>query len=568
MENLTGMQFGAYQIIAPLGEGGMAAVYKAYQPATERHVALKVLPRHFAKDAQFSERFQREAKFVAQLQHPHILPVFDYGQSDDYTYIVMPFIQGGTLTGLLKGQPLSLSYIRQVISQIGDALNYAHAHGLVHRDVKPSNILVDESGNCLLTDFGLARMVEDSVKLTTSGTLMGTPAYMSPEQGAGQEIDARSDIYSLGVVLYEMATGRVPFRAETPLAVVFKHIQDPLPSARSINPALPEAVELVILKALSKSPADRYQTAGEMVRAIQAAIPEDVPTIFSKASPGKVSLPQDVKTTTIPVLPHAKTALPVWLCVAMGIMAVILIGGAGIILGRGIPTVGQSPSPTAVAGSALAINVSATPTIPVLPTSTIPMSPTPTASATALPTPITLFQENFEDNDPLAFIYLADGTWKRVSDEAGNHVYEIDNRTGSMYPQIRFGSPYWKDYTLEYRTRFLDFTSSNAALFSTLRTQDLGWYIPNLTTGSVAIFYHQPNPSSDDVLEFKPFNASEGIWYSIRVEAYGEHLQMFLDDSLMVDVTDGRVGQGDITLGVGPWTYGQFDDIRVTAPGK
>jgi serine/threonine protein kinase len=273
MEDLTGRQFGQYQIVASLGEGGMAAVYKAYQPAMERFVAVKVLPRHMAS-AEFVIRFRREARMLAQLQHPHILPVFDYGEADDYPYIVMPFVHSGTMADILHTRRLSFLEVRRIMTQIGDALSYAHARGMIHRDIKPSNILIDERGNCLLTDFGLARMVQGSTQLTTSGTIMGTPAYMSPEQGAGSNVDHRSDIYSLGIILYEVVTGRVPFTAETPVAVVFKHIQDPLPSARKFNPDLPEGVELVLLKALAKSPDDRYQTVDDFVHAIQKVIPD------------------------------------------------------------------------------------------------------------------------------------------------------------------------------------------------------------------------------------------------------------------------------------------------------
>ncbi|HXQ38971.1 MAG TPA: serine/threonine-protein kinase, partial [Anaerolineales bacterium] len=252
MEDLTGKQFGQYQVVAPLGEGGMAAVYKAYQPAMERYVAIKVLPRHMSSSEEFIARFRREAKMLAQLQHVHILSVFDYGEEDGYPYIVMPFVPSGTLADVLQGKRLSLSEVRRILTQIGDALSYAHTRGMVHRDIKPSNILVDERGNCLLTDFGLARMTEVSTKITTSGAVMGTPAYMSPEQGTGSNIDQRSDIYSLGIILYEMVTGRVPYTAETPVAVVFKHLQDPLPSVRKYNANLPEAVELVLLKTLAK----------------------------------------------------------------------------------------------------------------------------------------------------------------------------------------------------------------------------------------------------------------------------------------------------------------------------
>lgn len=274
MEDLTGRQLGPYQIVASLGEGGMAAVYKAYHPAMERYVALKVLPRHFASDPQFVIRFKQEARVLAQLQHSHILPVFDFGEADGYTYLVMPFIKSGTLADVLKGEPLPWGQIRQIITQVGGALNYAHERGLVHRDVKPSNVLFDESGHFLLTDFGLAKILASNETLTESGAILGTPSYMSPEQGLGLTSDGRSDIYSLGVILYELVTGRTPYKAETPMAVMIKHISDPLPPPTKFNPDLPEALEAVILKALAKNPEDRYPTAGALVKAFDEAVAE------------------------------------------------------------------------------------------------------------------------------------------------------------------------------------------------------------------------------------------------------------------------------------------------------
>jgi serine/threonine protein kinase len=261
-----------YQIVTPLGEGGMAAVYKAYQFSVDRYVALKVLPRHFADDPQFIQRFDQEAKVLAGLQHPHILPVHDYGHAESYAYIVMPLLAGGDLADLLSTRRCTLEEIGRIISQVGDALDYAHSQGIVHRDVKPSNILIDQRGNCLLSDFGLAKLLEGNSSLTGSGYMIGTPSYMSPEQGMGQTLDGRSDIYALGVILYEMVTGQVPYRAETPMAVVFKHIQDPLPPPSKIDPSIPEALERVILKSLAKKPEDRFATPGDMVKALRAAI--------------------------------------------------------------------------------------------------------------------------------------------------------------------------------------------------------------------------------------------------------------------------------------------------------
>ncbi len=269
MEDLTGRELGPYRVVSALGDGGMARVYQAFQPAVNRYIALKVLPRQFSADPQFFQRFQREANLVARLQHPHIVPVFDFGESDGYAFLVMPLIRGGTLASLLR---LPLTETVRVIRQVAAALDYAHANGVTHRDIKPSNILIDEWGNYLLADFGIARMAESATTLTQAGSLLGTPAYMSPEQAKGEAVGSASDIYSLGIVLYELLTGRVPFQAETPVAVALQHVCAPLPRPRRFNPALTPAQEAVVLKALARRPTDRFASAGALAQAFSAAV--------------------------------------------------------------------------------------------------------------------------------------------------------------------------------------------------------------------------------------------------------------------------------------------------------
>jgi len=271
MASLTGKTLGSYRILEQIGRGGMATVYKAYQPSLDRYIAMKILPPQLSLESGFSKRFRREAHSVAKLEHPHILAVHDFGQEEDLSYIVMPYVDAGTLKDLM-GQPLDPLQIVDLISQIAEALDYAHQHGIVHRDIKPSNVLLDRGEWVLLTDFGLARMMESSEQITATGVGVGTPDYMSPEQGKGEKFDHRSDVYSLGIVLYEMLTGGVPFHAETPMAVVLKHIYEPLPLPREINPEIPKGVERVVLKALAKAPDDRYQTAGDLAQALQTAI--------------------------------------------------------------------------------------------------------------------------------------------------------------------------------------------------------------------------------------------------------------------------------------------------------
>ncbi len=269
--DLVGTTLGQYHIVEAIGHGGMAVVYKAQQPALDRFVAIKVLLPHQADTPEFRERFTREAKAVAQLNHPNILPIIDYGQSADLNYIVMKYVAGGTLADRLK-HPIDLATTARLIAQIAAALDHAHQRGILHRDVKPSNVLLDEGEWVQLADFGLAKMLISEQDLTTSGLSMGTPAYLSPEQGQGLPCDHHSDIYSLGVIAYEMIAGRLPFTAETPMGVIIKHIYDQPPSPRGLNPQLSEAIEAVLLKGLAKPIEQRYHSAGELATALQLAI--------------------------------------------------------------------------------------------------------------------------------------------------------------------------------------------------------------------------------------------------------------------------------------------------------
>ncbi len=359
----------------------------------DRLVAIKILPKHFASDPHFVLRFRREAKILSELQHPHILPVFDFGESDGYTYIVMPYIKGGTLLDQLRGRPLPLAQIRTVISQVGDALDCAHEHGLVHRDVKPSNVLVDERGNCLLSDFGLAKVVEGPDHLTTSGVIVGTPLYMSPEQCMGEKPDLRSDVYSLGVILYEMAAGRPPFRAETPMGVVFKHVNDPLPPARSFNPEVLPGLERVLDRALAKDPRQRFQTARDLVWSVQAVTPEPVTTV---AAPPAAEQPTIVAGAPPAAAPRGR---PVGGGVSRRPLLLALGGAALLVICAGLWALSQL-GPTGLPGLAAWWATAS-------PSPTRPLTTTPTVAASATPRPATATQAPTRTPSPSATATIA-----------------------------------------------------------------------------------------------------------------------------------------------------------------
>jgi len=331
-----GMSLGRYTILGIVGRGGMASVYKAHHAALDRTVALKVMRASLTEDPEFVERFRREARAIARLEHPNIVQVFDFDEIDGRSVLAMQYLEGGTLKDLIVGRdaPMSMQESAQVVRGIADALDHAHGSDIIHRDVKPSNVMLTKGGRVVVTDFGIAKIVgSSSTQYTATGVGVGTPDYMSPEQGQGVPLDRRSDIYALGAVAYELLTGKVPFSAETPMAVMIKHIRDPLPPPSAFNPAITPAVESVIARAMAKLPADRYATAGEFATALEQAVRD--PT---RAAP-IVGAPA---TTT----PPPPIAVPRNVLIG-GIVAValLLLGGGALVASR----IGSEPPTPAAA---------------------------------------------------------------------------------------------------------------------------------------------------------------------------------------------------------------------------
>ncbi len=252
----------------------MGTVYLALDPLIKRQVAVKVLPQQFNHERTFRERFRREAEIIASLEHPSIVPLHDFGEHENQPFIVMRYMPGGTLNDRLQRGPLSMSRIIDIMERIAPGLDKAHVHGIVHRDLKPSNILFDADDEAYLADFGIAKVQEATAALTGSA-IIGTPAYMSPEQAQGEkDIDGRSDVYAMGIILFQMLTGRAPYIADTPMKLVVMHIMEPVPAILPVKPDLPEKIEPLISRALAKDPKDRFYTVGDMTQTLRHLITE------------------------------------------------------------------------------------------------------------------------------------------------------------------------------------------------------------------------------------------------------------------------------------------------------
>lgn len=464
-------QFGRYIIKGELGRGGMATVYHAYDPRFERDVAIKVLPREYLHEPQFRVRFEREAKTIALIEHPAIVPVYDFGEDEGQPYIVMRYMSGGSLADLIARGSLPINEVINMINRLAPALDAAHGKGIIHRDLKPGNILYDQYGNSFLSDFGIARFHQSTTTTLTGGILLGTPAYMSPEQVQGDyDIDGRSDIYSLGVILFQVLTGKVPYQADTAAKTMMMHILEPVPLVTPVNSAIPVAFDNVIEKAMAKERSERYQSTVEMAHAVVlAARGANEPTLvdepaidFSSAATvvqSEAAVPAFPKGASVArelpqpnpaqVAPGGKAEavqrpvstsprrIPSWIWVLGAVILIgILIGafssggGFSILGGKETPTVPITHTVPVIVVDSVTPSLTATSTVSPSDTPTPTNLPTHTPTATLTPLPPT------DTPTPLPQALMIGGSDK-MAFIGGNEIYLV-NLDGTELTQLTF----------------------------------------------------------------------------------------------------------------------------------
>jgi serine/threonine-protein kinase len=400
---------GRYKIKSELGQSGMATVYRAFDPVSNREVAIKMLPREMLDNLVTRARFKREIKLIASLEHPAIVPVYDVGGEDNHQpFFVMRYMAGGSLTEMIRKKRFSLRDAALVIERLAAALDHAHSKGVIHRDIKPDNVLFDTSNNPYLSDFGVAKFTESLVS-TTNQEVIGTPAYLSPEQALGEDVDRRADIYGLGAMLYEMLTGERPFGKETVIGLALQHVNDPVPNVLNLRPDLPGEVDVIIKRAMAKNRENRYSTALELAHDLNKVAYEGEPTLQ------KIPALVDRETAASPAASRAG-----WMVAGL-ILLLALAGGAYALRGQ-IPLL-SPPVPTATA-----FVTEVDPSVTPAPSETLIPEVTPTANVTVTATPTA--------GTPVPEIPPLPGGADKIAFLAGNQLYVMDTN-GENLIQVR-----------------------------------------------------------------------------------------------------------------------------------
>jgi len=552
-----GPKLPGFTILGPAGRGGMGTVFVAEQHVPRRTVALKVLTR--AADPDTLAQFRREAAVIAELEHPRIVPLYSYGEHAGQPYLVMRYLRGGSLAARLREGPAELTQGARWVDVIAEALDFAHGRGLIHRDVKPSNILLDELGNAYLSDFGIAGALADA----RAGLPTGSAAYMSPEQGKGEQVDRRADIYALAVALFESLTGEKPYSAETALGVIVRHIHDPIPSARSLNPSVPRSVDEVIQLAMAKDPGQRPQTAGEFAGLLRQALqhPEASLSLALKA-PGRArqSAGQEEAATALaaeavvppdvgqPVAAAAEAAMSrparsrrrwIWGLAVIGFVGIALAGGIG--LAAALLTSADRPRATATSP---AIRASG-PTFP--------------------PGPILLLADDF--SDPTSGFTVG-------SDADGGVEYS----DGSLRFTVLTSGVRWYSYSARVEEQDLEIEAS-AQLLSGPSLSELAilcrWSgVGDFTAlavrrdGAVGIWQVSGGVTTWllDWTEAPGFVVRPGEPFRLRATCRGPDLGLAVNDVVLATATDPQPTVGDVALMAGVGEPGElvvlFDDLE------
>lgn len=586
MSGETPQKIDRYEIKGLIGQGGMATVYRAHDPRFEREVAIKLMPKAFLYEPDFRTRFIREAKTIALLEHPNIVPVYDFGEDQGQPYLVMRLMNGGSLSDKLENGPLPMAEVLKIMERIGSALDEAHRRGIVHRDLKPANILFDQYGNAYLGDFGIVRLAQGGgTSLTGTGTI-GTPGYMSPEQIQGQELDGRADIYALGVMLFEMLTGERPYKADSAPMMIVKQMTESIPKLQTINPNLPRSYDAVLDRATAKNRDTRPQTARELAQMLAAAMadPNYIPPLTGngpvggtqKLSPprGTVSRPApagdstEVMTDTrsrhpapapgvAPVITPAPAASgrrwPIYLGVA--IILILLAVVAALLLnqpedpGTTVVVITTTAEPTATpdaaaTGTALALLNAPTATeLPPTPTDTATPEPTPTVEPS--PTTITATVILTTTQAAALFTSFEDGEQMCIFLEVGDTITEVIGRSeNSNWLLVEV-----EDTRGWVTARFFDITGVVASL-------PVSAYVANVpagcTSGGATTTATTTSSSTGGTAFYNISGAStsslgNGTWkvdFTVRVPTGGSY-QFRVSDYAITAVRQGTTGSQD-----------------------